>query len=476
VQFASYPNFGWEVLRKEHPGGFEAPVPSDLQPDGWVHLRLVTLGDRVAIYLNRAPNPVLVVESPAHRSTGAVGLWVGDNSPGDFANLQVRPASTPPARTETYGFIARLGIDTISVERVTRTPSQLVSDEVERFPRVIQRHTEIQFGPDQSVRRVTMDITLPTATTPKWKVRHLSTEYLPDSMRLSIQNGEGSHTVTLLSGGKPMLPWTAQLYSLTELYFQTALRVPADSVEVQHFYVDMQADEYPLPPGLHPSGFVRALPGGRAEIFHHDGLAGAGEARFDGQGRMLSYSGARSTYKMEVTRLSPAPDVETIARRFIDRETREGVPSGLSLRDTTRAGIGAAQFWIDYGRPLARGRALVGNVLPYGQVWRTGANAATQFNTSTPITLGGLDLAPGTYTFWSLPDSNGVRLIVNQQFGQWGTQYDATRDLGRIALTVEKSPTLTERFTISVTPVDANQGTLVFEWGTFRWSAPLIVK
>jgi hypothetical protein len=141
-----------------------------------------------------------------------------------------------------------------------------------------------------------------------------------------------------------------------------------------------------------------------------------------------------------------------------------------------RATIGKAELLVDYGRPLARGRTLVGNVLPYGQVWRTGANAATQFRTSVPITLAGLELAAGTYTLWTLPDTSGVRLIVNRQFGQWGTQYDQTRDLGRAALTVENNSTLTERFTVSVSPVDDRHGTLVFQWGTFRWTAPLIVK
>ena len=68
-----------------------------------------------------------------------------------------------------------------------------------------------------------------------------------------------------------------------------------------------------------------------------------------------------------------------------------------------RASIGAASFTVDYARPLARGRRLVGDVIPFGYVWRTGANAATQFSTSAPSTLRRLKLAAGKYTLWTVP-------------------------------------------------------------------------
>ena len=92
---------------------------------------------------------------------------------------------------------------------------------------------------------------------------------------------------------------------------------------------------------------------------------------------------------------------------------------------------------MDYGRPLARGRVLLGNVIPFGEVWRTGANAATQFTTSAAITLDGLKLAPGTYTLWTAPFRDHADLIVNKQFGQWGTDYDQSQDLGTARLHAE---------------------------------------
>jgi hypothetical protein len=97
--------------------------------------------------------------------------------------------------------------------------------------------------------------------------------------------------------------------------------------------------------------------------------------------------------------------------------------------------VGAAQVLVDYSRPSARGRTVWGGALvPYGQVWRTGANAATQLVTSADLTIGGAAVPAGTYTLFTLPTADGGQLIVNKKTGEWGTEYDAAQDLVRIPL------------------------------------------
>jgi hypothetical protein len=219
---------------------------------------------------------------------------------------------------------------------------------------------------------------------------------------------------------------------------------------------------------------VKILAGGKAEI-EHDWLAGTGEAMLDSSGRMQHYSGARTTYKIEVERLATPPDVQTIGAQFAAREAKSGAVKELSVRDTTRATIGAATFSVDYGRPLARGRTLVGGIIPVDHVWRTGANAATQFTTSAPITIAGMKLDPGTYTLWTVPHGQVTELIVNKQHGQWGTSYDGSQDLGKARMTSDSLTTPVEEFTISIAPTDAHHGTLSMAWGAFRWSAPIVV-
>ena len=376
---------------------------------------------------------------------------------------------------ERYGFVARLGVDTISVESVTRNGNTLVSDEVDRFPRVRQRHTEIQLGPDGGIRHLAMDITTPSEP-PSERHRHVVAAVYGDSVHLSKEDSTGTKRYAFGNGGALTMAHLPQMYSLIDLYFAAALRradstkLPqGDSVRVRQFYIDREFDRFPL-----HEGFVRPLPEHKAELWH-DWLSGVGEATFDSAYHMLTYSGARSTYKVNVTRLTTPPDVAGIGARFAAQEPSAGGVKQLSVRDTARGTIGAATFMVDYGRPLARGRVLLGNLIPIDRVWRTGANAATQFTTSAPITLAGLRLPKGTYTLWTIPRENGAELIVNKQVGQWGTEYHQSFDLGRAALETKTVATPVEEFTISVAPTDARHGTLVLEWGTFRWTAPIVV-
>ena len=387
--------------------------------------------------------------------------------------VAISACASPPA--ERYGFVARLGVDTISVESVTRRGNKLVSDEVDRFPRVRQRHTEIELAPDGGIKHLVMDITTPSEPSSE-RERHVVADVVGDSVHISKEDSTGTQHVDLRTARGLTMAHIPQMYSLIDLYFAGALKradslklAPGDSVRVLQFYIDREFDRF----GLH-EGFVRPLPGHRAELWH-DWLAGVGEATFDSAYHMLTYSGARSTYKVDVTRVATPPDVAGIGARFAALETNSGGAKQLSVRDTARGSIGAASLMVDYGRPLARGRVLLGNVIPLDRVWRTGANAATQLTTSAPITLGGLRLAKGTYTLWTIPRASGAELVVNKQIGQWGTEYHASEDLGRATLDARTVATPVEKFTISITPGDARHGTLVLEWGTFRWTAPIVL-
>jgi hypothetical protein len=238
-------------------------------------------------------------------------------------------------------------------------------------------------------------------------------------------------------------------------------------VEIRQFYIDREFDQFPL-----GRGTVSAVERGKADITH-DWLSGTGQASVDSNYHMLSYSGAGTTYKVEVKRLSSQPDIQEIADRFDALEKKAGDVKQLSVRDTTRTEIGNAMFTIDYGRPLLRGRQLLGDVLPYDRIWRTGANAATQFSTSAAVKLAGMNVPPGTYTLWTVPHTNTVDLIINKQHGQWGTQYNASLNLGMARITNRIVTVPVEKLTISIVPIDKKQGTLVIEWGLFRWLAPV---
>ena len=377
---------------------------------------------------------------------------------------------------QRYGFIARLGRDTVSVESITRRGNSVVVDGVDRFPRVRRRHTEIELGPGSVIRHLVMDIHTPSEP-PKQRERHVSVDVTADSVRMVKGDDSTRMRWQFATNGAVAMPHVPQMYSLYELYFDAALaraaalkRTVGDTVQLRQFYIDREFDRFPLHHGV-----VRLVAGNRAEI-QHDWLSGTGQGTFDSTGRMLSYSGARTTYLVEVSRIDSQPDIKSIADRFERTEAAGGAVKQLSPRDTVRAKIGNDSITVDYSRPLARGRVLLGNVIPYERVWRTGANAATQFSTSMPIRLAGIQLTPGTYTLWTVPHPNGVDLIVNAQNGQWGTEYNRARDVAKALMQSSTLSTPVEQFTISVVPTDTRRGILTMEWGTFRWTAPIELR
>ncbi len=96
---------------------------------------------------------------------------------------------------------------------------------------------------------------------------------------------------------------------------------------------------------------------------------------------------------------------------------------------------GPTRIAIHYGQPHARGRKVEGGLVPMATVWRFGANMATTLHTDVDFTLGELPVPRGDYSLFVLYGRAGWQLVVNRGTGQWGTDYDAARDLGRITLT-----------------------------------------
>ena len=386
-------------------------------------------------------------------------------------------SATPPQAVERYGFVTTLGHDTVSVERVERSPTRLVTDGVDRWPFVRRRHTEFDLADDGTIRRMVMDIRTPNGGSPRERGRRVTADFSTDRVRISVRDSGGVRDTSFATGGAITVPHVSMMYSVIELEIAAALRKAAtsglaagDSVLFRQFYPDRDVG----PSFTLHRGYVHPRAGGKVEL-RHDWLAGTGDVTVDSGGRMLAYSGMRTTYKVAVSRTTTLPDVEALGERMASAERRTGQQQ-LSVRDTVRATIGAANFTVDYSRPLARGRTLLGNVIAYDRVWRTGANAATQFTVSAPITLAGLSLPPGSYTLFTLPRARGVELIVNRQTGQWGTEYSRARDLGTAAMKSDRVDPPVEQFTIAIEPSGARSGTMVMTWGTFRWTAPIVLQ
>lgn len=140
---------------------------------------------------------------------------------------------------------------------------------------------------------------------------------------------------------------------------------------------------------------------------------------------------------------------------------------------------GPSRIAITYGQPHARGRKIEGGLIPLDTVWRFGANMVTTLHTDLDITLGELKLPRGDYSLFVLYARSGYTLIVNRGTGQWGTDRDAAKDVGRVALTSRTMPEAESSLTIYLVP-DAPQpgtgyaelkGVLRIKWGTTELSA-----
>ncbi len=92
VQYISHPTYTWQKLRAEQPGKYEQAVNPVPDPNAWFHVRVVVASPKVSVFVGDAKEPSLVVDQLSDRKKGLVGLWVGNNSGGDFANLKVVPA------------------------------------------------------------------------------------------------------------------------------------------------------------------------------------------------------------------------------------------------------------------------------------------------------------------------------------------------------------------------------------------------
>src|SRR3954452_15717849 len=131
---------------------------------------------------------------------------------------------------------------------------------------------------------------------------------------------------------------------------------------------------------------------------------------------------------------------------------------------------------VDYSSPRAKGRKIFGELVPYGQVWRTGANEATTFVTTTGVSADGRDVPAGNYTIFTVPEQNKWTLIVNKKTGEWGVPYKyESEELVRIPMSVSKTSAPVENFTIRFDQ-GGNACTLNISWEETQASVKLSEK
>lgn len=154
----------------------------------------------------------------------------------------------------------------------------------------------------------------------------------------------------------------------------------------------------------------------------------------------------------------------------------------VSPYDSAAVEAGDLRAKICYGRPSARGRTMIGGeAVPYGKLWRTGANEPTIIHLATSAEIAGIALEPGSYSLYTIPDRESWTVIVNRSITQWGHESTyrgevAEQEVGRATVAREDLPEHVETFTIRSEPTGPAATQIVLEWETTRVRIPIAAR
>jgi hypothetical protein len=370
--------------------------------------------------------------------------------------------ATPLAaqRADSAAFVTVLGTDTLAVERWIRSADRVDAEVVVRSPRTTLRRGTLYLTDGGAMER--------------WEERWLDPEHpAAEPRRVEI--------VEPVAGGS----WVRRITEGDSVR-EASLNAPPDALpwaDLVHWPFDLAVGRLPDRGAFQMAFLAGQRPlvmtlertaSGEVTITHP--LRGPTLARLDPAGRIASLDAARTTRKVVVTRV-PWADVQgrAVAWAAADR-AGQGVGE-LSGRGGGEASFGGASIRLDFGTPLLRGRQVFGTVVPWGQLWRTGANRATHFATSAPLVLDGtLQLPAGEYTLFSIPQQDGGWLIVSRQTGQAGTAYDSAQDFGRVRLRRREVAGPRERFDIRVEETGHRHAELVIAWDRSEFYVPMRLR
>lgn len=152
-------------------------------------------------------------------------------------------------------------------------------------------------------------------------------------------------------------------------------------------------------------------------------------------------------------------------------------PARLSPPDSSAVALGGHTVKLCYGRPSARGRRVMGALVPYGEPWRLGANEATTIHLPFAAEIGGVRVGPGTYTLYAIPGETEWRVVVNRAIDRWGIPIDDAvrrQDVGAATVPVERLAQPVETLTLRFEPPQGRRTALVIEWERTRVRVPIV--
>ena len=387
------------------------------------------------------------------------------------AALLVLAAGSLAAQTSAPAYIVtRLGVDTVAIERYTRTNARLEGDLVLRYPRVGVFHYVADLAPDGSIKSMTTTVRRGSAETASAPFRQIVTRFedtlaVVDVQRNGVRDTAASASKSFRGRAAPMLGVEPTSYGVYEQLLSSA-RLGRDSAA----FALIAGGRGPAP------SIILRRRGSDSVSFTSTFFPGWTEvARVDSRGHIVAVDARATTIKTVAQRVQGL-DFDGIVKAWVAAEAAKGGTIGqMSPPDTVNATVGGANISVAYSRPLKRGRVIFGEVVPWNQVWRTGANAATVLTTDKDLVFGSTLVPAGKYSLWTLPTASGAKLIINSETGQWGTDYHADKDFTRLDLTSRSVAPPVEQFVIGVDP-QGSGGVLRLAWDNREYTIPFTVR
>ncbi len=355
---------------------------------------------------------------------------------------------------EKAAFVTTLGSDTLAVEAISHAPQLMVARVLLRTPttRLFRYELETSVAGDL----VRFEAAVYDPVNPDVPVGRETATLKGDSLVLTADNAD---PVSVAAHGS-VLPFLDMIHWPFELMLTRAHSAGVDSV-VQDLFSGSRVMPF----------VVRRLSADSMTVTHP--FRGTMGVRTDEAGRLLLLDASATTRKLRVVRTFGA-DLDALAVRYAALDRAGQSFGALSGRGSAEASVRGAVIAVDFGTPSKRRRTIFGELVPYGERWRMGANRATHLATSHGLSFGSLRIPAGEYTLSMIPDPDSSLLIINTQTGQGGTTYDASLDLGRVALLTGMLEVPVEDFLISIEETEAG-GVLQFDWDTTRLSASFTV-
>jgi hypothetical protein len=364
-------------------------------------------------------------------------------------------AACSTSESNQAAFVTLLGSDTLAVEQFEKTDTSITANVILRSPET--RFSTYFLKWDETGGIQEMARTDYPASTGFAGEGAIAQTVVRDGDSLMVEVFDDENPRSYKAPYQPgVLPFIDMVHWPFEIAFNNAVEAGQDTVN------------QPLLTGNRLSNFIIAAIEGDSMTIRHP-FRGVMGVNVDESGNLEYLDAGLTTRKLKVHRVNEL-DLDALTKRFANNPIGQlsgAVSAKFSFRDT--------DFIVEFGSPQKRGRELFGGIVPYGKVWRTGANRATHFSTSSDLRFGDLEVPAGEYTLFSIPEADGGTLIINNQTGQNGTSYDKSRDLGRVPMEVSTKDDITEAFTITVDETDEG-GRINLIWGNTIYSSDFVIE